>query len=169
MIIGTGVLGGAIGGLTSLGKIVADTVDKQRQRKHEEKMAPFIQQERALEMEREKFVADNKMQVAEMQQATSLADLEVRDRESARENDACKYLSAVPEGSSGFVRGLMAIVDFCRGLTRPLITWLLVIAICLQYAGFIRLPDNYEVILVINELTGACIAFWFGSKIAVKK
>ncbi len=169
MVVGTGLLGGAIGGITSLGKIIADSVDKKQQRKHDAMMAPFVQKEREMEAEREKFVATHRMQVAGMQQTTSLADMEVEDRSSARENDACKYLSSVPDGSSWFVLLLMALVDFCRGMTRPLITWLLVVFICLQYAGFIELPEDTAVILVINELAGACVAFWFGGKIASKK
>ncbi len=168
-ILGSGVIGGAFGGIASLGKVIADAVDKQRERKHEEKMMPFRQKELEIEQQREQFVAQNALEVAELDQLASMADLDVEERKSAREHDACKYLSALPDNSSPAVTFLMAIVDFCRGITRPLVTWMLVIFVSLQYAGVINVPADPMVIAVVNELTGACITFWFGGKITLRK
>ncbi len=168
-LLGSGILGGGAGVVTTLAKIVADSIDRRSKRKHELKMAPFHQKELEIEQAREEFIASNKLQIAELEQATSLAEMEVDDRTSARDNDACKYLKDVPDNAPKFVIFMMGLVDFCRGMTRPIVTWMLVIFICLQYAGVIKIPIEEEVIFIINEMAAACITFWFGGKIRLSK
>ncbi len=100
---------------------------------------------------------------------------ETEDRKSARTHDAAKYISTLSKESPKFAWYLFTIVDTLRGLVRPIVTFWVVGL----FTVFILCPDEETSNLLLtngkdiqdikNALIGvlfACIAFWFGDKVA---
>jgi len=92
--------------------------------------------------------------------------------------DAAKYLQAAV-GAGPITRGLMATVDFIRGLMRPLITiylisvtsWIVFTLYNLVERLLVTSPDSAEmvgiwaqVVNMVLYLTATAVTWWFGSR-----
>jgi len=171
-IIGAIFGGGATGLLGSIINSVGDYFKMKAQNKHEEFMAKI--ETRHLEMEIKRDVTIAK------QEAT--ARMEVADAETqaaSYEGDKRAYLPAEAVKSNTGIAWLMALVDFFRGLVRPVLTVYLSVVVYLIYmqtkeitdatVGGAMTPDQaYELMKTITlgllYLTFTAVGWWFGSR-----
>ena len=78
---------------------------------------------------------------------------------NARNNDAAKYLLAIPANSPWAVVHAMMIVDFIRGLVRPGVTFIAVIVISI--AQFLEIAVSP----IVMNVALMAVAFYFGHKL----
>ena len=151
-LIGALLTGGATGLLGTAMTTVSDYFE--RRARHRE----AVEQGR-LDVELARIEAES----AERRGALALETAEVEAETRALEAsyaDARQRLSAPGEGG-----GIVA-VDVVRGLTRPLITWLLVVLVAAIY--WTSLPGETDlrerIIATVLYLATTCIVWWFGGR-----
>lgn len=169
-IIGTIVGGGATGLLGSIINSVGDYFKQKQQYAHEEKMAE-------IETEHLKMEIDRDVDIAEQEAA---AQMEVAAAETQAESykaDSRAYLPREAVKGNTAIAYLMAIVDFLRGMTRPVLTLYLCAITTLIYmqthvvieqAGGLDQKQSFflmkNITLGILYLTFTAVGWWFGSR-----
>jgi len=173
-IIGN-VLGSiGLGSITGLfGSALTAYVNYKNQKlafEHEEKMV-------RIEQETIKLESQAKIQIAEKEYQ---GKKDVAETEAFKESfgaDKATFLTWLPENkiASIIIGILFAVVDFVRGMTRPILTaYLCVLTTWLAYQVYIliKLPLTHEqaydlmsqVIFVILYLTTTVVLWWFGTR-----
>ena len=164
-MIGTGLLGALTGGIMPMAKMIMEFKDRKPKRQHELDM-----------LEREERIADKERQLKIVETNIDVARIAQDGLASARKHDALKYLTpAMLDGCSPVVRNIivlaLTIVDWMRGLVRPTVTFILVGAVVADYMahryGGPGIMEGASQIVVM-ELTGVAVSFWFGEKIRLK-
>ena len=170
-IIGAIFGGGATGLLGSLVNSVGDYFKIREKHRHDEKMAEVETEHLKMEIERDVVIAKQEA-AAEMETAAAETQAE------SYKSDARAYLPAGSVKDSAGIAWLMAVVDFMRGLVRPVLTLFLVVISWLIYLQTSQIlaatgpamdPEQaYNLIRIIIigllYLTFTAVGWWFGSR-----
>lgn len=151
-LIGALLTGGATGLLGTAITTASDFFE--RRAKHRERI-----EEARLDLE----LARVEAQSAEHRAALALETAEVEAETAALE---ASYAEARQRLSSPGEGGAIVAVDVVRGLTRPLITWLLVALVAAIY--WTSLPGEEDlrsrIVATVLYLATTCVVWWFGGR-----
>ncbi len=165
-LLSGGLGGGLLGAVGTITQGVLNFKDKKREREYNLKV-----------MEHE-HIADEAMAKLEMKQVqianeAAIEQSLIEDLDSARSNDATKYLSALADinnldtADKSVIARRLAWVDMARGFVRPIITYISTFAVIgfviASYAGIV-IPNSIF-IGTLNNIALAAITFWFGAKV----
>lgn len=174
-IISTIIGGGATGLLGSLINSVGDYFKQKQQYAHEEKMAEIETKHLSMEIDRDVKISE---QEAEAQMEVAAAETQAESYKA----DTRAYLPAEAVRSNKFIAWLMAIVDFLRGITRPVLTLYLCAVttmiylqthVVIEQSGGLDQEQAYflmkNITLGILYLTFTAVGWWFGSRSKMDK
>jgi hypothetical protein len=179
----TGVLSGGATGLIGLavqqwGEASKRKSDLEVLRENNKLTLQLSAQEAAHKLETAKVDAASAERLAELEAMARADSNASSDYRAAVKSDKATYLDKGAQAKSRFATWLMAIVDFCRGMTRPGVTWY---ATVLQGYLVYWLMDMIsrssismtsdlqnklvsEIIGTTSYIVTTSIVFWFGGR-----
>ena len=172
-LVTTLVGGGGTGFFGALVSNVTDIFKQREDNRHEEAMADKELDIAKVESERKISIAEREAEAQE-QVASDQADAKVREK--SYEMDKRTYLSKKAMEGSRFATIAMAVVDFARGITRPVLTGGIAIFAAYVYwrtqqiTGGIITDEAYAYeLLKMTTLSvffylGLALSWWFGSR-----
>lgn len=111
---------------------------------------------------------DKDMELMRMEAATvdraAEAEAEIAEAEAMRES----YREAAARWSVPGDGTMMKLVDLCRGLTRPGLTWYFVVLLTIVFFTIATATMQAQIISTLLYLTTTCVLWWFGARVTDK-
>ncbi len=168
ILLGGGVTG-VLGSVISLG---ADYFKSKQQEQAKVKEAEIQLKIQEFELEKVKLLNTQHIKEIELETAARAESLNSQSLIESFSSDKATYVDKLPGNQAPWITGLLAIVDFYRGLIRPTTTTaytLVFLWLCYHMADIISKTLSVSVGETFLYLTVSVTLWWFGSRPISKK
>lgn len=163
-ILTGGVAGGITGIIGSISSAIVNYKMKKLEYEHEERMRQLEMEAKKVEIEVAKAKIEGELNLAEQN------TLKESYKELLKQYFTPFYYESLPDWMKPIIAFMFALLDFIRGIIRPLVTIILLgLSFWLGYKAYLANPESFTtsatiIVTAIIYLTVTAVSWWFADR-----